>query len=84
VKYDEQYRTALVQTLETYLSCDGSVSIAATRLHAHRHTVRYRIGRIRELTGHDVTTQQGRERLAFGLRAMRVLASDDGKVHPPV
>jgi DNA-binding PucR family transcriptional regulator len=72
VRYDEQYRTQLVETLETYLVCDASVSITASRLYAHRHTIRYRLGRVRELTGLDVDVLADRERLVLGLRALRM------------
>jgi DNA-binding PucR family transcriptional regulator len=73
VRYDEQYRTPLVETLETYLACDASVGATAARLYAHRHTVRYRLGRVRELTGLDVDSLADRERLVLGLRALRIL-----------
>lgn len=72
-RYDSQYRTSLVETVETWLACDASVSVTAARLFAHRHTIRYRLDRVRELTGLDVTSQPDRERLALGLRARRVL-----------
>lgn len=74
-RYDDQYRTSLLETLETWLACDASVSVAAARLFAHRHTVRYRLDRVRELTGLDVTSTTDREQLALGLRARRVLAA---------
>ncbi|MBB4661720.1 PucR family transcriptional regulator [Conexibacter arvalis] len=74
VAYDEQYETSdLVGTLETFLECDGNVNATAARLITHRHTVRYRFERVREITGLDVGSTDGRERLSFGLKAMRVL-----------
>lgn len=72
-RYDLQYRTSLLETLETWLACDASVSVTAARLFAHRHTIRYRLDRVRELTGLDVTSTEDREQLALGLRARRVL-----------
>lgn len=71
--YDEQYEYGLVQTLETFLDCDGNVAQTAERLFAHRHTVRYRLKRVRELSGIDILSSDGRERLSLGLKAMRVL-----------
>jgi PucR family transcriptional regulator, purine catabolism regulatory protein len=71
--YDEQYETDLVQTLETFLDADGNVAGTASRLFTHRHTVRYRLERVRDLTGLDVGSTDGRERLGLGLKAMRVL-----------
>ncbi len=73
VAYDEQYETDLVQTLETYLDADGNVAGTAARLFTHRHTVRYRLERVKDLTSLDVSSTDGREKLGLGLKAMRVL-----------
>jgi sugar diacid utilization regulator len=73
VAYDEQYETELVRTLETFLDADGNVAGTAERLFTHRHTVRYRLERVKELTSLDVGSTDGRERLSLGLKAMRVL-----------
>jgi DNA-binding PucR family transcriptional regulator len=73
VAYDEQYETELVRTLETFLDADGNVAGSAERLFTHRHTVRYRLERVKELSGLDVGSTDGRERLSLGLKAMRVL-----------
>jgi sugar diacid utilization regulator len=73
VTYDEQYDTDLVQTLETFLDADANVAGTAARLFTHRHTIRYRLERVRDLTGLDVSSTDGREKLGLGLKAMRVL-----------
>jgi DNA-binding PucR family transcriptional regulator len=73
VAYDEQYETDLVQTLETFLEADGNVAGTAQRLFTHRHTIYYRLERVRELSGLDVSSSDGREKLSLGLKAMRVL-----------
>ena len=73
VAYDEQYETDLLQTLETFLEADGNVAGTAQCLFTHRHTVYYRLERVRELTGLDVSSSDGREKLSLGLKAMRVL-----------
>ena len=51
VAYDEQYETDLVQTVEAFLDADGNVAGTAQRLFTHRHTIRYRLERVRELSG---------------------------------
>ena len=71
--YDEQYETELVRTLETFLEENGNVAQTAQRLFTHRHTIRYRLERVKELTELDVSSTDGRERLGLGLKAMRVL-----------
>jgi sugar diacid utilization regulator len=93
--YDEQYETELVATVEAYLDNDGNVAATAKQLFTHRHTIRYRLERVRELCGHDVSATEGREKLGLGLKAMRVLGiasprgpamepgAKGGKVKPP-
>ena len=73
VAYDDQYETELVRTLETFLDADGNVAKTSEKLFTHRHTIRYRLERVRELTALDVSSTDGRERLSLGLKAMRVL-----------
>lgn len=73
VAYDEQYQTALVGTLATYLELDGNLAATASTLYTHRHTVRYRLDRIAELAGLDVGKSDDREKLSLGLKAMRLL-----------
>jgi sugar diacid utilization regulator len=73
VAYDEQYETDLVATVEAFLEADGNVAGTAQRLFTHRHTIRYRLERVRELSGLDVGSTDGREKLSLGLKAMRVL-----------
>jgi len=73
VAYDNQYETDLVGTLEAFLDADGNVARTAQRLFTHRHTIYYRLERVRELSGLDVSSSDGREKLSLGLKAMRVL-----------
>ena len=73
VAYDEQYETELVATVEAYLDNDGNVAATAKQLFTHRHTIRYRLERVKELCGHDVSATEGREKLGLGLKTMRVL-----------
>ena len=85
VAYDEQYETDLVGTLEAFLDADANVAGTAQRLFTHRHTIYYRLERIRELSGHDVSSSDGREKLSLGLKAMRVLgiSSAEGPAFEP-
>jgi PucR family transcriptional regulator, purine catabolism regulatory protein len=73
VAYDDQYETELVRTVEAFLDNDGNVAGTAQKLFTHRHTIRYRLERVRELSGLDVGSTDGREKLSLGLKAMRVL-----------
>ena len=73
VRYDEQYGTDLVGTLEAYLAHDGSTGDTARAIFAHRHTVAYRLERVRELSGLDPNGSEDRERLGLGLKAMKLV-----------
>lgn len=74
VAHDRQYRTDLLNTLETYLANDCNMNATARQVFAHRHTVAHRLGRIRELTRLDPSVGEDRERLGLGLKAHRILA----------
>ena len=71
--YDEQYETDLVATVEAFLENDGNVMPTAEQMFTHRHTIRYRLERVKELCGHDMSSTAGREKLGLGLKSMRVL-----------
>jgi sugar diacid utilization regulator len=74
VRYDDQYRTDLVGTLEAYLEHNCNMNATAAAIYAHRHTVAYRLDRVRELTGLDPMQSEDRERLGLGLKAYRIIA----------
>jgi len=73
VAYDAQYSTDLVGTLSAYLERNCNMNATASAIYAHRHTVAYRLERVKELTGLDPMLSEDRERLGLGLKAMRVL-----------
>lgn len=74
VHYDEQYTTDLVGTLTAYLEENCNMNATAQAIHAHRHTVAYRLERVRDLTGLDPFSSEDRERLGLGLKAYRIIA----------
>ena len=53
--YDDQHRAELLPTLREFLACSGSWNICAAKMYVHVNTVRYRIRRIEELTGRDLS-----------------------------
>jgi len=75
-RYDEQYHGELIATLEAYLANDCNMNATARAIFAHRHTVAYRLDRIRELTGLDPSSSEDRERLGLGLKALRIVEPD--------
>ena len=74
VSYDEQYATDLVGTVDAYLANNCNMNATAQAIHAHRHTVAYRLERVRDLSGLDPLRSEDRERLGLGLKAYRIIA----------
>jgi DNA-binding PucR family transcriptional regulator len=68
--YDARTGAGLRETLEAFLDCSGSWSRAAEQLHLHVNTVRYRIGRVEELTGRDLGSFPDRVDVFLALRSL--------------
>jgi len=56
LSYDERHRAELVSTLREFLACSGSWNACAAKMYVHVNTVRYRIRRVEELTGRDLSS----------------------------
>jgi PucR C-terminal helix-turn-helix domain/Purine catabolism regulatory protein-like family/GGDEF-like domain len=56
IAYDQRHRAELLPTLREFLACSGSWNACATKMYVHVNTVRYRIRRIEELTGRDLSS----------------------------
>ena len=74
--YDDSKNSELVMTLSDYLECGGNYDESAAALHIHRSTLRYRLARIAELTGHDLRKVDTRFNLHAATRAWRFLNPD--------
>ncbi|MEB8343733.1 PucR family transcriptional regulator [Streptomyces endophyticus] len=66
--YDHKHRAELIATLEAFLDCDGSWTRCAARLHLHVNTLRYRVGRIEQLTGRDLSRLEDKLDFFLALR----------------
>ena len=71
---DERYAGELLRSLEAYIERNGHWERAASDCYCHRHTLRYRIKRIEELTGRDLTRANDRVELWLALRARELIA----------
>lgn len=71
--YDAAHGAELVKSLSTYLECGGNYDETADGLAIHRSTLRYRLQRIREVSGHDLGDVDARFNLHAATRAWRVL-----------
>ncbi len=65
-------RAQLMETLEAYLA-RGSVKDAASALGLHRHTVLYRLDKLKELLGGDLDVPSTRLRLQLALDLQKLL-----------
>jgi hypothetical protein len=66
--YDREHGTELVRTLEVFLRCSGSWTKAAEVMFVHVNSLRYRIRRIEELTGRDLSSLEDQAALLLALR----------------
>lgn len=73
IDYDARKDSELVTTLTGYLECGGSYAGAAEALSVHRSTLRYRLERIREVSGHDLGDADTRFNLQLATRARAIL-----------
>jgi purine catabolism regulator len=62
---DGHYGGELMRSLEAFIEENGQWERAAKRLYCHRHTLRYRIRRVEELTGRNLGS--ARDRIEFWL-----------------
>jgi sugar diacid utilization regulator len=67
--YDERKHTQLVRTLTQYLQHGGGYEATSQALSVHRSTLKYRLQRIRELTGFDLGDPDTRFNLELATRA---------------
>ena len=71
---DDRYAGELLRSLEAYIERNGHWERAAGDCYCHRHTLRYRIKRIEELTGRDLSRANDRVELWLALRAKELIA----------
>jgi hypothetical protein len=71
-----------LRTFAAYVANDCNMNATAAAMPAHRHTVAYRLDRVRELTGLDPLSGEDRERLGVALKAHAVTLAV-AKLTPP-
>ena len=67
--YDASKNAQLVDTLSSYLECGGNYDLTAKTLSLHRSTLRYRLQRIREISGRELNDPDTRFNLQLATRA---------------
>jgi len=78
IDYDNDHRSALVLTLARYFDCGCKYDETAERMMIHRSTLKYRLQRIRELTGYNLTDGSTRFDLHLATRIWLTLEALTG------
>jgi PucR family transcriptional regulator, purine catabolism regulatory protein len=81
-RYDALQGGELVPSLRAFLDKNARWEAAASALYVHRHTLRYRMRKVEELTGRDLSAARDRMEFFLALRARELLASE-GSSGPP-
>jgi len=68
------YGGELMRSLEAFIEENGQWERAARRLYCHRHTLRYRIRRVEELTGRNLGSARDRIEFWLALRGRELVA----------
>jgi len=68
------YGDELVRSLEAFIEQNGQWERAARQLYCHRHTLRYRIRRVEQLTGRDLGSARDRIEFWLALRARELVS----------
>jgi DNA-binding PucR family transcriptional regulator len=73
IDYDTDKDARLVDTLSCYLECGGNYDITAKMLLLHRSTLRYRLQRIRDISGRNINDPGTRFNLQLATRAWTIV-----------
>ena len=73
IGYDSAHGSQLVLTLSEYLECGGNYDASAKALSVHRSTLKYRLNRIRQVSGYDLSLPDNQFNLQLATRAWRTL-----------
>jgi sugar diacid utilization regulator len=85
IDYDNEHGAQLVLTLSEYLGCGGSYDASARALSVHRSTLKYRLRRIRQVSGYDLgdpATQFSLQLATSAWSTLRALRQNPGGTSP--
>ena len=69
-----EYGDELIRSLEAFIEQNGQWERAARELYCHRHTLRYRIRRVEQLTGRDLSSARDRIEFWLALRGRELVS----------
>jgi len=75
--YDDEHGGELVSSLRAFLDHNARWESAAGELYVHRHTLRYRMRKVEELTGRDLDQPHERMEFWLAIRARELLIASE-------
>jgi PAS domain S-box-containing protein len=82
ILYDRRHNSALLDTLEAYLSHDSNLLRTAQALFVHPSTLKYRLNKIRTLCNVDLSDSETKLNLHVGVKILRLKAAVTGHSTP--
>lgn len=76
--YDTRHDAAMVETLARYFDYGGNYDETAASLAIHRSTLRYRLQRIRDISGNDLANVEDRLNLQVATRVWKIVLGGSG------
>ncbi|MFI5821836.1 PucR family transcriptional regulator [Streptomyces rishiriensis] len=73
IDYDSRHHATMVETLSRYFDCGGNYDETAESLAIHRSTLRYRLQRIRDISGNDLADVEDRLNLQVATRVWKIV-----------
>ncbi|WP_069767056.1 CdaR family transcriptional regulator [Streptomyces sp. LUP30] len=78
IDYDSRHHATMVDTLSRYFDCGGNYDETAESLAIHRSTLRYRLQRIRDISGNDLADVEDRLNLQVATRVWKIILGGPG------
>ncbi|MFG2592594.1 PucR family transcriptional regulator [Streptomyces sp. NPDC048438] len=73
IDYDALHNSVMTETLARYFDCGGNYDETAASLAIHRSTLRYRLQRIRDISGNDLANVEDRLNLQVATRVWKIV-----------
>lgn len=82
IDHDAQQNAELLETIEVFLHSGCRLQETARRLHIHVSTLRYRLDRVKSLTGHDLAEDDTRFEMSLAIRLYRLRGTPTTTINP--
>lgn len=76
LEYDDKNNSSLLKTLEVYLKKNCNLRETAAALYIHVNSLKYRLKRVKQLTGFDFSNEEDRFQSQLSLRLLKTLTGN--------